>query len=105
MGDRANNICILMFFYSISGVPMDVFIVREGIVVSYLQDAYFDQRLPVLPEELLVVQLTWQGRDDFVCILFVYKCILYISYIFFFFFFVCLFLFVCLHVFIPVLDY
>ena len=45
---------------------MDIFVIREGAVVSYLQDGYFDTQLPVLPPEVHVVRLTWMAKDDMV---------------------------------------
>ena len=45
---------------------MDIFVIREGTVVPYLMDAYFDQRLPVLPPEVDVVRLTWQAKNEMV---------------------------------------
>ena len=46
------------------GVPMDIFVIRESVVVPYLQDAYFDNQLPVLPPHVDLVSLTWQAKDD-----------------------------------------
>ena len=49
---------------------MDIFVIREGTVVPYLMDAYFDQRLPVLPPEVDVVKLTWQAKNEVVSVMF-----------------------------------
>ncbi len=46
---------------------MDIFVIRESAVVSYLRDGYFDSQLPVLPPEVHVVRLTWMAKDDLVC--------------------------------------
>ena len=54
---------------------MDIFVIREGTVVQYLMDAYFDQRLPVLPPEVDVVKLTWQAKNDIVSAIYLLKCI------------------------------
>ena len=54
---------------------MDIFVIREGTVVPYLMDAYFDQRLPVLPPEVDVVKLTWQAKNDIVSAIYLLKCI------------------------------
>ena len=43
---------------------MDIFVIRESVVVPYLQDAYFDHQLPVLPPHVDLVSLTWQAKDD-----------------------------------------
>ena len=48
---------------SIPGVPMDIFVIRESVVVPYIQDAYFDHQLPVLPPHVDLVSLTWQAKD------------------------------------------
>lgn len=45
---------------------MDIYVIREGVVLPYLQDAYIDNQLPVLPPEVHVVKLTWQATDDLV---------------------------------------
>ncbi len=51
-------------------MPMDIFVIRQGTVVPYLLDAYFDKTLPVLPPEVDVVKLTWQAPNDIVSIIF-----------------------------------
>lgn len=45
-----------------AGVSMDIFIIKNGAVVSYLQDAYFDSQLPILPSEVDFVELTWKAE-------------------------------------------
>ena len=45
---------------------MEIFVIREGQVVSFLQEAYVNQHLPVLPPEVHIVKLTWQATDDIV---------------------------------------
>ena len=61
--------------FILPGLPMDIFVIREGTVVPYLMDAYFDQRLPVLPPEVDVVKLTWQAKNDIVSAIYLLKCI------------------------------
>ena len=43
---------------------MDIFVIRESVVVPYLQGAYLDDQLPVLPPHVDLVSLTWQAKDD-----------------------------------------
>lgn len=47
-----------------AGVAMDIYIIRNGAVVSYLQDAYFDSQLPILPSEVDFVELTWKAEVE-----------------------------------------
>ena len=56
---------------------------REGKVLSYLQDALYDTQLPILPPEINSVSISWIGPDDTVsssyppkrlsCLEYVYK--------------------------------
>lgn len=46
------------------GVAMDIYIIRHGAVVSYLQDAYLDPQLPILPSEVDFVELTWKAEVE-----------------------------------------
>ena len=45
---------------------MDIFVIRDGRVVAYLQDSYLDAQLPILPMEVVFVELTWAAPDDLV---------------------------------------
>lgn len=47
-----------------AGIPMDIYIIKNGAVVSYLQDAYFDSQLPILPSEVDFVELTWKAEQE-----------------------------------------
>ena len=43
---------------------MDIYVVSEGRVLPFLQEAYFDTQLPILPPEINRVRITWMGPDD-----------------------------------------
>ena len=45
---------------------MDVYIIKDGAVVSYLQDATIDSHLPILPSEVDFVELTWKAEQELV---------------------------------------
>ena len=49
-----------------AGVPMDIYVVKDGWVVPYLQDAYFDAQLPILPPEVRLVKISWFSHDALV---------------------------------------
>ena len=38
---------------------MDIYVVKDAYVVPYLQDAYFDTQLPILPPEVRLVKISW----------------------------------------------
>lgn len=43
---------------------MDIYIIKNGAVVSYLQESYFDSQLPILPSEVDFVELTWKAEVE-----------------------------------------
>ena len=43
---------------------MDIFVIRDGLVVPYIQQAYLDQYLPVLPPEVHYVRLSWMAMEQ-----------------------------------------
>ena len=45
---------------------MDIYVIVNGRVDPFLQEAYLDAQLPVLPPEVVFVELTWAGPDDLV---------------------------------------
>ena len=47
-----------------SGVPMDIYIIKNGAIASYLQDAYFDSQLPIMPPDVDFVELTWKAEAE-----------------------------------------
>ena len=45
---------------------MDIYVIKDGVVVPYLQDAYFGAQLPILPPEVETVEISWFAHDDVV---------------------------------------
>uniref|UniRef100_A0A2P2I3S5 Wnt inhibitory factor 1 n=1 Tax=Hirondellea gigas TaxID=1518452 RepID=A0A2P2I3S5_9CRUS len=45
----------------LSGYPMEIYVIREGLVLPYILDPNFDSRLPVIPAEVSGFNFTWQG--------------------------------------------
>ena len=52
---------------------MDIYVVKDGYVMPYLQDAYFCAQLPILPPEVKVVKISWFSHDSMVRDIFVFK--------------------------------
>ena len=49
-------------------IGMDIYIVRNGAVISYLRDNLHrgNAQLPVLPPEVTRIEVTWVAEDDVV---------------------------------------
>ena len=43
---------------------MDIYVVSQGRVLEFLQDAHLYPQLPVLPPEINRVRITWMAPDD-----------------------------------------
>jgi hypothetical protein len=46
------------------GVPMDIFILSNGAVMSYIQDVGLDAQLPVLPADVDYIELRWTASEQ-----------------------------------------
>ncbi|KAF7394752.1 hypothetical protein HZH66_007926 [Vespula vulgaris] len=44
-----------------SGVEMEIYVISEGIVLSYLLDPEFENKLPIIPSEVSYVNFTWKS--------------------------------------------
>ena len=48
----------------VAGYPLDIYVVSDGRVLPFLQDAIYDTQLPILPPEIGNVKISWVGPDD-----------------------------------------
>ena len=44
-----------------AGLEMEIYAITEGIVLSYLLDPEFENKLPVIPNEVAYVNFTWKS--------------------------------------------
>ncbi|XP_064606949.1 wnt inhibitory factor 1-like isoform X2 [Liolophura sinensis] len=47
-----------------TGLPMEIFIIRDGGVAPYLSDPDFDRHIPGIPPQVDTVNLTWEAGED-----------------------------------------
>ncbi|EZA49087.1 hypothetical protein DMN91_009799 [Ooceraea biroi] len=45
----------------LSGVAMEIYVIAEGTVVSYLLDPDFENKVPIIPSEVSHVNFTWKS--------------------------------------------
>ena len=43
---------------------MDIYVVRDGVVVPFLMTSHFEQQLPVIPSNINLVDLTWESGKN-----------------------------------------
>jgi WNT inhibitory factor 1 len=52
---------VVSFFITDTGVAMEIYVIAEGTVVSYLLDPDFENKVPIIPSEVSHVNFTWKS--------------------------------------------
>lgn len=52
------------FCFVLTGIPMKIYAISDGVVLPYVLDPNFEKYLPAIPSEVMYVNFTWKSGEN-----------------------------------------